>query len=381
MRIGQKKYSDVRAGYALVLAVMTGVAAMGWADMSTAQSSTSIEQYWTPERLRTARPAPMPSTTFERLGTPVLPQGSDSHQSGEEFVPIVNPRRPRDSGTILHPDEDHGEAPQYDAEISPRMVGGRGYPFTTRRVSPNSTVTSDRYRRVGKLFYTAPDGDWSCSAAIIQRRLILTAAHCIHDREEKKYHTNFLFVPAHNGSASQSAPFCQWTGRSPRVTSRWRSSSGFPAVDDFGIVEIRERNCGGQTRRIGDYLGWFGWSTNSLLGNNITELGYPGNLDQGRRMQITQSNVYRRTSTIGEIGSAMSSGASGGPWVQNFGVPPSGQVAVGPSGQRGFNQIVAVRSFSIQAQHNTLQFGGANTLNSRFVTLFNAACARHSRNC
>jgi hypothetical protein len=136
-------------------------------------------------------------------------------------------------------------------------------------------------------------------------------------------------------------------------------------------------------RSIGSYLGWLGWQTFSLIGNNITQLGYPGNLDFGLGMILTQSNVYRRRNFAGEIGSAQWAGTSGGPWVQNFGITPVGQVPIGPTKRQGFNRVVGVSSYGAGSlsSHNTTQMNEALVLNRNFVRLYNSACAAAAGNC
>lgn len=374
--------------------------------------SDSLESYWTPERMQNAKPMPLPASNFDEsieLGTYELPDsdifeesylyktgdmtlsGSDASvfqlESQAEDDPFFkdfeageaeSSTAESESGATESGAVEAGEAEA--GEDYPMMVSPKGYPFTTRRISPDTTINSSPFFRAGKLYFTKPDGNYVCSAAVINRRILLTAAHCVFDRQTKKFYTNWLYVPAYNGAISATSPYCQWSSNYRIVASQWSSSSGYPTTDDFAILVLNDRVCNSYTRTIGAWLGYFGWQTYRLIGNNISQLGYPGNLDSGRRMQITQSNVYSRTSYAGEIGSAQGPGTSGGPWVQNFGVVPSGMVAIGGSGYTGSNRVVGVSSYG-SVNHNQWQYGGSSVLNNNFVRILNTACGKAAGNC
>lgn len=357
----------------------------------------SIQEYWTQERMENAIAMPlMPAQGADaEIGEAALMDDNALSAYQESFTPEVEP--------VASPGEDafvpfNNEASETDffnnfdlfetdsategafADDVPTMISRKGYPFTSRRVSPDSTVNSYPFRTIGKLFFSKPDGNYVCSASIINRRIVITAGHCTYDRETKSLYSRFLFVPAYRGHVADVDPFCSWSVGRVIVPGQWANSSGYPATDDFSLLQIQDRACNGATRRIGAYLGWLGWATYRLNGNNITQLGYPGNLDAGRRMQISQSNVYRRAKFAGEIGSAQGGGTSGGPWVQNFGVRPSGRVNIGGPGWVGGNQVVGVSSYG-NVNHNTWQYNGASVLNNNFVRIWRTACAWQNGNC
>ena len=183
-------------------------------------------------------------------------------------------------------------------------------------------------------------------------------------------------MPAYDAAASVQ-PFGIWKRGYMIVPAQWAFSSGLPTTSDFAIFAVRDRFIAGATRKIGDYLGWFGWQTNRLIGNHVKQLGYPGNLDQGGRMIQTDAQVHRRTNYAGEIGSAQSGGSSGGPWVQDFGVRPTGRQLINSSGP---NRIVGVTSYG-PVVFNPSQYSGASVLNRHFVRIKDAACKRSVGNC
>lgn len=351
-------------------------------------SPESVERFWTTRRLQEATPAPMGEYDMRELGEPVLPEADERARSSPPGLPETRPeidRTPRPQGRQRQGQPDDGAQSMPVPQAEPEMISQQGYPFTTRRVTPIRTPWTYPYRLAGRLFYQTPDGlGRACSAAIINRRVVLTAAHCLWDRDEGEFNQNFLFIPAYNGAIENSEPYCRWSWDYVAVTNYWINNPGYPNQDDFGALVMSDTRCAGELRSIGDYLGWFGWTTRNLIGNNITQLGYPGNLDNGQRMQFTQSDVYRRTDYAGEIGSAQWRGTSGGPWVQNFGRRPQGQVGIGDPRDRGMNRIVGVSSYGRGgnlSNHNQWQYGGASVLNSRFINVFEAACEQAPGNC
>lgn len=166
---------------AMAAALSVGLASLAAAQASDARDAVSVERgspaqvlaYWTPERMAAAQPMPTPAAPFETLGEAVgFEIGGDS-AFGDDYEPEVAPR-PRRQALL---EEDEAPAP-FDGR-APEMVAQKGYPFTTRRVSPDTTVNSSPYRRAGKLFFTTPEGNFVCSASVISRRLLVTAAHCM----------------------------------------------------------------------------------------------------------------------------------------------------------------------------------------------------------
>jgi hypothetical protein len=89
-------------------------------------------------------------------------------------------------------------------------------------------------------------------------------------------------------------------------------------------------------------------------------------------MQDVMSNNFRNTSPNNvEYGSDARGGSSGGPWVQNFQVIPTG----GATGlNTGSNRVVAVTSYGYTSADPKVQ--GASIPDNRWVDLFTTICAR-----
>lgn len=121
--------------------------------------------------------------------------------------------------------------------------------------------------------------------------------------------------------------------------------------------------------KLGDHTGWLGYSTNSLDTDKVTILGYPVNLDGGTRMQATFAQEYLAGGNNTYIyGSAMRGGASGGPWIQDFGVAPAGA----PPGILGNNLLVGVTSYGPTSTEP--KYLGASNFDQRFLDVLSSAC-------
>ena len=108
--------------------------------------------------------------------------------------------------------------------------------------------------------------------------------------------------------------------------------------------------------------------------------GSPGPSVQPRpcqQMHQLSAGSFRDTSPNNvEYGSDARGGSSGGPWIQNFGTPSTGQ-----SGgvNEGVNRVVAVTSYGYNSVDPKVQ--GASIPDSRWVQLWNLVCAHSTGNC
>jgi len=207
----------------------------------------------------------------------------------------------------------------------------------------------------------------------------VTAGHCVTrpntDPAQRYFFTNFLFVPSLNNGA---APYGQWTSSGQWVLNAWHLSNGsVPNPGDIAFLIMNDQPVSGQNRRIGDVTGWLGWRTQALSRNHVTMLGYPCNLDSCARMQVTNAGSFADGGSNTWIyGSAMRGGASGGPWIQDFGSPSAGN----PPNTMGLNQLVAVTSYGPIATEP--KYLGASNLDQNFTNVLNSACGpTNSGNC
>ena len=182
--------------------------------------------------------------------------------------------------------------------------------------------------------------------------------------------------------------------------------------NDVAVVVLQHR--GGEhaaTTLGGTYLyGWNGYGfapPSPTFGNAelaaITQLGYPQAFDSGERMQRNDSfgKYISGTGSNGkllkniQLGSAMTGGSSGGPWLVNFGTTPginSGEASLGQEPVR--NRVVATTSwgyievgvgvqgasfFGQNVEFPLGQYGGYGAGN--IGALVEAACTAHAAYC
>lgn len=226
---------------------------------------------------------------------------------------------------------------------APRAFGSFGLPFTSTRVatgastapknSPNYLATTFPYRAVGKLVFSAG----YCSASVILRGVIVTAAHCVQPfGAGASLYSGFQFVPAHfapGATAAQRAPYGTWNWAALVRPASWADGtdrgSGSARDNDLAVIALGKNAAG---KFVGDLTGVLGYAWNNYAfvsspktGNvaaaAVTTLGYPFLLDEGGRMQRTDGPAFLTTIRgAGQIwqGSNFTGGSSGGPWVVNF---------------------------------------------------------------
>jgi V8-like Glu-specific endopeptidase len=201
--------------------------------------------------------------------------------------------------------------------------------------------------------------------------LVLTAGHCAHGGPGVGFYTNFRFVPAFTNGV---APFGQWTVSDVFVSPVWSEDARVPNAEDWAILVMQDLN--GQA--IAEVTGRLSFKTNRLVPNHVKMLGYPVAFDGGQEMHQVDSGslLLGRESTV-VYGGDMTGGASGGPWVHNFGIKSSGQVE---GRNRTINRVVGVSSYVVANDKRVLILGSSE-LNTNFRRLRRDACNDQSGNC
>jgi hypothetical protein len=257
------------------------------------------------------------------------------------------------------------------------MTSSSGYYFTTHRVT---TPQSNGYPYItaGKLYFHDPKlgGNFVCTASVIRQRLLSTAGHCVYHAgttaATKYFYNNFLFVPALDGVTK---PYGQWTWAYAVTTSTWANGGGgVPNAADVALIETVDQ--GSPAKKIWQFTGYLGYFTGGLAPNHLTTLGYPCNLDSCTRMQRNDAHSFGGSNNTAVIGSAMRGGASGGPWIQDFGVTPTSSPAItglGANYQRGNTSYGPIATEP--------KYLGASIWDSRWLNILNLACAHRAGNC
>ena len=268
--------------------------------------------------------------------------------------------------------------------IVPQEFGTANLPYTTSRVNAvdHLTVKFSPFRAAGKLYFNKGAETLSCSAALIKRGLVVTAAHCVAKYGANEYYSNWEFVPAYDNG---TAPFGRWAVDRAKVLTIYLNGTdgcaqfgeGFVCPDDVAILTLRPQS----GAFAGDSTGWFEYGVNGAGFTTsgqalVTELGYAALLDRGELMERTdaQGSIDRGLSKNTVIGSLMTDGSDGGPWVLNLGVVPVLASTLLPGSGADRNVVVGVSSWTTPDKFAKRQGASPFTTNN-IGFLVDEACA------
>jgi hypothetical protein len=319
------------------------------------------------------------SVSANQSDTVEISKTKSSRSGGaRDALPMVNP--------LWSPDTSHVIAAVGTGDLIPgaagesgaasRAFGSFGIPYTTTRVQDgirkvwkgqtnlSRLGTTYPYSTVGRFTFNTPNGSSYCSASLILRSVLVTAAHCLQQfgSHPATYNT-FRFTPAYygpNGSTlEQQHPYGVWkTGSVGRAFS-WANGtdvgSGAARDNDIAVFIVKKKS----GKFIGDRIGWmsYGWNNYSFVTSNrtgnlhtaaTTTLGYPWYMDSGRIMQRADGPTYRTTVAGSEQlmqGSNFTGGSSGGPWVVNFSARDASLSGGAVQGSQSSVTVVGVTSW------------------------------------
>jgi len=180
------------------------------------------------------------------------------------------------------------------------------------------------YGRVnGKvLFRDAQDGRWyQCSGSAVNsssKRLVATAAHCVHGGPGKTWHQNWTFIPNYSYGWQPYGEFTAVNFHVPHPGG-WITYGATPAGFNYDVAfVVTNNNAAGQ--RVVDAVGGHGIVTNiGTYAVDAVLFGYPGNLAGGQNLQACEGTTYQYSSggySFNAIsGCNFGPGSSGGPWL------------------------------------------------------------------
>lgn len=272
---------------------------------------------------------------------------------------------------------------------SPPEFGTGGTPYTTA-LQDNPSI--DPYRRAGKLFFKKADGgSYICSASLIKTGVIATAAHCVFKfgaNNGNGFYTSFKYVPAYKNGA---APFGEWDWEYVSIPTPYfngkdkcaKGAKGVVCQNDVAVIVLRAQ----AGAYPGARTGWFGyaWGGYSFTKKNlvhVTQLGYPGAINNGQEMIRNDSQGVVVKSQAGNtvIGSQQTGGSSGGPWLANFGpaTSPGSGASVGKAGNR--NVVVGTTSWGYTSLDPKEQ-GASPFTTTNIRDLIKDVCGKHPASC
>lgn len=239
-----------------------------------------------------------------------------------------------------------------------RANGALGASFSDSRLSEDYVNLGQQ--RSGKILVTLNNITYGCSGSVIQRAVVLTAAHCVCNwgqgsncfpdtTADGQLKLEFQLDP--DGDGNDPIVFA---AAGVLVASAWAFGTGsngeaLPNNNDLALIWVYPDN----GKQVGDTAGWNAYGTNGYgFSQQIPfELGFPaapanamttsiglsGNADNFTLLQISQSPAYNMVLTqqpnwgkrpakpvIRNLvrGTQVTSGASGSPWIVNYGVAP-----------------------------------------------------------
>lgn len=266
-----------------------------------------------------------------------------------------------------------------DASQIPRAVGqtveSQGYgtgahPFTTKGAYSTAVtgtpVNLVPWRTTGKLFMQFGASTFVCTASVIDKGLLVTAAHCVWDFGVGPADAVW-FEPARHGATLH---YGQWQALDWYVTTGYANGTdtcevaGIVCENDVAVVVLNTGPAPYAGKRIAEVVGRYLYYKNNQgyvsfsgkVATQITQLGYPVAFDGGLKMIRTDSLGYQATPNNVIIGSDQTGGSSGGPWIMNFGNDPASTSSVPSFNAR--NRVVGTTSWGYVS--STVKVQGAS---------------------
>lgn len=292
-----------------------------------------------------------------------------------------------------------GVAAATTASKSGRDVGSNAFgvdpklwwPYSTARVASSSAneggaisdnpVTSTPYRQTGKLVMRFDSAWYVCTASLVKPSVLVTAAHCVHEfgLGDAGFADEVYWIPANTEDPLDDADmpnpgagvFGLWAAIDWYIPTSYYNGTdtcdkfarGVVCNNDLALIVLETHG----SVRAGEVLGGtYGYEANgygfiktpafkNTIVADITQLGYPAAFDNGWQMQRNNSfgkYLYQRGKTTSrkpllniQLGSAMTGGSSGGPWLVNFGTRPSVDSSASLGYDSDSNIVVGVTSW------------------------------------
>jgi hypothetical protein len=280
-----------------------------------APSEKAVLAYWTPARLRAAKPASVIVAGAKPKAVPVT-----AKQPGRPGQ--VPGGRPNGHAAVAPPTK----------TITPEAFP---YPYPYDSFTPAWALwRTYPYEVNGKLFFTNGGSGFVCSATAVasasgtkNENEIWTAGHCLVNTESNNqvYDSSAVFIPAYNGNLSNFDPFGEfvWNGGSATNTAWLRNRD---LTEDEAAMTVGTSSTTGRT--LGQAVGWEGFAWNQRPSEQFVAFGYPAaspyngnNLIEDIAATGAQDGGISGANATKPIaiGNPMTGGSSGGAWNIRWG--------------------------------------------------------------
>jgi hypothetical protein len=210
----------------------------------------------------------------------------------------------------------------------PELVGAPSISGdSTRGIAAQPTAYQDTTTRsVGRLNFTQSGVAHSCTASFVNsssRKLLVTAAHCLHGGKGRGWYDNFMFFPDYP-EGQQGLPIS-----TVRVFDDWKNGARDEdktpdnlLKSDVGFATIDTSVLSGSLTHPADLFGANDFGHSGLTSFSARVVGYPASPGGAEvRMYFTALTGAKPLVADGiEIGNGFSDphGSSGSPWLQLY---------------------------------------------------------------
>lgn len=254
-------------------------------------STDEPKRYWTPERMKRA----MQNRQLPILSSPPVLQATAPSEKD------VRTSAPSGIG--------RGAVPQLPSLPPSRIDTQFACPVTRYDWVYDTDNQGFPQKTVGVLFFEDAAGTpMLCTASLVNKRLLLTAGHCVASGRGQ-WHKNFMWAP---GYLDGTTPYGFAQGEYAMTLTPWFNNQNWAFDVAFLLV----------TEPKGDELGWLGFMAGGTPNGKVwRQNGYPatGPFD-GQKLTINTSAFGARDCAFGNpctiaVGSVLTPGSSGGPWI------------------------------------------------------------------
>jgi len=262
-----------------------------------AATPEKVNSFWTPQRMRSAEPLPLPlaDEVLRTLAPSPVEQGTPGRIEPTEPVsisPLSQAAVPGDTEPVARP-------------------AGTSFYWPRPYDSPPATTS-------GKIFFTQNGSKWVCSGTVVTSRnksLVWTAGHCVI--WDKRWDSKLAFCPGYDDQAVPACQYGKWPAKVLWTTAGWGSYGDF--AYDLGAVVVQTRQT--QPGKLANHVGSQGVAWNQSANQTWMPLGYPqASPFDGGDLAGCEDSTQRRYNygTGGPFGMLiycdMTGGSSGGGW-------------------------------------------------------------------
>lgn len=239
----------------------------------TLPSTIGISDYWTPERIRAAKP--------------------------RSLLPL----KPRSSSPAVGAGKRAGKGHEPDRSGRPAVAGADAAYGVPDPLKPP-------FCAIGKLTFNLGEDAFTGTAFAVDETGLMTAAHNLMDWKTQTRATNIMYIPAYQVGLVE---FGFWHDQDFIVAPEWKGEADY----DLGLIKLKTG--GKQNLPIGQVTGWLNVVVNRPP-DKWTAVGYPKSRDDAEKMYadpgdfVDWENDKQLVTKTGDL-SDDSEGISGGPWL------------------------------------------------------------------